>query len=189
MFLLRLVERDDRPDALYLVNESVKRISGFVAGNLLVSLVAFVASFAAFRLMGLDYALALAVWVAFTDLIPVLGAALGSVLVLVVAATQNTGLVIGSLVFLVLYQQFENYIVVPRVMKQTVDLSPAVVIVAFLAGGSLAGIIGALLALPITAVLKLVVMELIVEPRMRRVRAGTGSGPTPSTRRNRSRRV
>lgn len=182
-FALRLIGREDRPDALRVINESVDRISGFVAGNLFVSLVAFGASFVAFRLLGIEYALALAAWVGFTDLIPVVGALFGSLAVVIVSASQGTEMVVAAVIFLLLYQQFENYVIVPRVMKRTVDLSPPAVIVAFLAGGALAGIAGALLALPITAVLKLVFIHFVVEPRMERARVGLAASPTPTERR------
>ncbi len=182
-FLLRLVQREDRPDVLHVLNQSVDRISGFVAGNLLVSLVAFVVSFAAFQVIGLDYAVALAAWVGFTDVIPVVGVVLGSVAVLGVAATHGLEAFVASLAFIVLYQQLENYLVVPKIMRHTVDLSPPAVIVAFLAGGALAGVAGALLALPVTAILKLVFVEFVIEPRMGQMRSRIATGPTPWERR------
>lgn len=189
-FGLRLTAREDRPDVLRLINEAVDKISGFVAGNLVVSVVAFVVSFIAFRLMGLDFALALAAWVGFTDLIPVVGVILGSVVVLGFAAAQGgLELVIAALVFIIVYQQFENYVIVPRIMKRTVDLSPPTVVIAFLAGGALADITGALLALPVAAILKLVLVDFVLEPRMQRIRAEAASGPTPTARRGESPRI
>jgi predicted PurR-regulated permease PerM len=170
-WVLRLVRRDERPDLLRLVNESSERISGYILGNLTVSLVAGVVSFFGFWALGLDYPLVLALWVALTDLIPIVGAFIGAVPAVALAARQGLGLVVAVAVFLLLYQLFENYLVSPRVMTRAIDLSPAAVIVAVMVGGTLAGITGALLALPLAALVKIATEQYIISARLETIRS------------------
>jgi predicted PurR-regulated permease PerM len=123
------------------------------------------------------YALALAAWVAFTDVIPGVGALLGAAGVAAVAAFQGGPQVVGALVLLIVYQQVENYLIAPRVMNRAIDLNPATVILALLVGGSLAGLVGALLALPIAAMAKIVVFELLVPGRLESLRKAPVESP------------
>lgn len=181
-WVLRLVRRDERPDLLRLVNESSERISGYILGNLTVSLVAGVVTFFGFWAMGLDYPLVLALWVALTDLIPIVGAFIGAIPAVALAARHGLGLVVAVAVFLLLYQLFENYLVSPRVMTRAIDLSPAAVIVAVMVGGTLAGITGALLALPLAALVKVATEQYVISSRLETVRADAA---TPGSRRRR----
>lgn len=181
-WVLRLVRRDERPDLLRLVNESSERISGYILGNLTVSLVAGVVTFFGFWAMGLDYPLVLALWVALTDLIPIVGAFVGAIPAVALAARHGLGLVVAVAVFLLLYQLFENYLVSPRVMTRAIDLSPAAVIVAVMVGGTLAGITGALLALPLAALIKVATEQYVISSRLETVRADAA---TPGQRRRR----
>jgi predicted PurR-regulated permease PerM len=101
----------------------------------------------------------------------------------IVAAFVGPPQLVGALLLFIVYQQLENYVIAPRVMKRAVDMSPAGVIVALLIGGSLAGFVGALLSLPVAAVVKIVVRELYVSDRIEEVReADEQSSATPSTR-------
>lgn len=186
-WVLRLIRREERADVLRLVNESTERISGYILGNLTVSLVAGVVSFAAFRIMGLDYALVLALWVALTDLIPIVGAFVGAVPAVAVAAQQSLGEVVAVAAFLTAYQLFENYLVQPRVMTRAIDLSPAAVIIAVMIGGTLAGITGALLALPVAAMVKIAVEQYLISTRLDKVREDAATASLPRRRRTRSR--
>lgn len=182
-FLLRLLRREDRPEFLRMVNESVDKISGYIAGNLTVSVIATAISFAAFWLMELPFPLALALWVGITDLIPVVGAFLGAAPAVALAAGESTGLVVAVVIFIVVYQQVENYVIAPRVMKRAVDLSPPTVILALMIGGSLAGALGALLALPIAALVKIVVTDYVIVKRVEDVRTAALNGDRSTPRR------
>ena len=186
-WVLRLVRREERADLLRLVNESTERISGYILGNLTVSLVAGVASFAAFQLMGLDFPLALALGVALTDLIPIVGAFIGAVPAVAVAAQQGVGMVVAVAAFLTAYQLFENYVVQPRVMTRAIDLSPAAVIIAVMVGGTLAGVTGALLALPVAAMVKIGVEQYLISTRLDKVREDAATSSLPRRRRGHSR--
>jgi predicted PurR-regulated permease PerM len=165
----RLMKRDHRENFQRILEESTTRIGGYVMGNLVVSLIAGAVTVTGLLLLGVPYAVVLGVWVGIADLIPAVGAYLGAVPALVVAAFVGLPQFIGTLVLFVVYQQLENYLIAPRIMKHAVDLSPAAVIVALLVGGSLAGFVGALLSLPVAAVIKVVARELYVSDRIEEV--------------------
>jgi predicted PurR-regulated permease PerM len=185
-WVLRLVRHEERPDVLRLLNEASERISGYILGNLTVSVVAGVVSFFGFWALGLDYPLVLALWVALMDLVPIVGAFIGAVPALALAARHGLGLALAVAGFLTVYQLFENYLVSPRVMTRAIDLSPAAVIVAVMVGGTLAGVTGALLALPVAAMLKVAVEQYVISTRVERLRSEAVS-PSPRRRRGRSR--
>jgi predicted PurR-regulated permease PerM len=165
-----------------VVNEAVERVSGYVSGNIIVSVIAGVVTFAFLAIVGVPFAAALAMWVAIADLIPTVGATLGALACVGVAAFAGTFELIATIAFYVVYQQVENYLIVPRVMKKSVDLSPALVIVSVLIGGSLAGFAGALLALPVAAAAKVMIRDFWMRPRLAqlgvRTEASGEAGPT-----------
>ena len=149
-----------------VLDESLHKIGGNVSGNLLTSGIAGVASLLALVVFGIPFAVALAMWVAIADLIPAVGATLGAIPAVIVAFFSSALDGVAVLAFFIAYQQFENYYIVPRVMKNAVDLSPAAVIVSTLVGGSLAGFAGALLALPVAATVKVIVNDVWLQDRM-----------------------
>ena len=125
-------------------------VGGYVVGNLLISLIAGTTTFLVLTVLGVPFAVPLAVLMAAFDLIPLVGATIAGLIIGVVAAVDNfPGDLIAWAVFLLLYQQVENNIIQPQVYKRTVQLHPLVVIVAVLIGASLAGVLGALVAIPV----------------------------------------
>lgn len=187
---VRLLRPKHREDFLYVLNSSIDLIANYMVGNLVISVIAGVVSFIGFTLLDVDYALALAAWVAFTDIIPGVGALLGAAGVAAVVAFQGGPQLVAVLILLAVYQQVENYLIAPRVMNRAIDLNPATVIVALLVGGSLAGLVGALLALPIAATIKIILFELVVPGRIESLRAEVAETPRRPgrTRRNRGAR-
>jgi predicted PurR-regulated permease PerM len=162
-----LVSRKDHlADDTQTLKEALERVGGYVSGNIAVSIIAGVASFIALRIFGVPFAAALAMWVGIADLIPTVGATLGALAAVLVAFFSSIVDGIAITIFFVVYQQVENYVIVPRVMKKAVDLSPAMVIISVLIGGSLAGFAGALLALPIAAAAKVVLRDLWLRDRL-----------------------
>jgi predicted PurR-regulated permease PerM len=163
-----------------VVNEAIERVSGYVSGNIIVSVIAGIVTFIFLSIVGVPFAAALAMWVAIADLIPTVGATLGAIACVGVAAATGTFELIATIAFYVVYQQVENYVIVPRVMRKSVDVSPALVIVSVLIGGSLAGFAGALLALPVAAAAKVVIRDFWMKPRLARlgVEARREAGPT-----------
>lgn len=187
-WLVRLLRPRHREDFLGLLGESTDLMANFIVGNLVVSVIAGVVTWVGLTLIGVPYASALAAWVAITDLVPVLGALLGAAGVAAVAFVEAPDTFLWAMLLLVVYQQVENFLIAPKVMNRAVDLSPATVIIALMVGGSLAGLIGALLALPLAALIKIIVDGYIVQERVDKVRAEVANGDrTVRRRRGRSR--
>ena len=186
-WIFRLLRRDHREDFIYMINQSTELTSNYIVGNLTISLIAGVVAFAGFTVIGLPYAVALAAWVALTDLVPGFGALIGAVPVLIVAGMAGGEELLWAFLLLLAYQQFENYVLAPRIMKRAVDLSPPLVIVALLVGGTLAGIVGALLALPVAALIKILSSEFLIRPRVEAVRDENIAAVQPPKRKHRGR--
>jgi predicted PurR-regulated permease PerM len=134
--------------------------AGYVAGNLLISLVAGLTTYLALLILGVPFALPLAVLMAFLDLIPLVGATIGGAVILLVTLVADfpTATIVWVVVF-VLYQQAENNILQPIVYRRTVDVPPLVVIIAVLFGAALLGVLGALLAIPIAAAIQILLAD------------------------------
>ena len=158
---LKLVPKSRRERVKELADPILEKIGSYIAGNVTVSIIAGVISFIFFIIAGVPYPVALALWVAIADLIPLVGATLGMVPALVVAFFVSLPVGIATLVFFVIYQQLENYVIQPRVMTKAIDISPAAVLLAALIGGSLLGFVGALIALPFAAAVKLLAQEVV----------------------------
>lgn len=163
----RLVPASRRQRVQLLTDEVLTRIGGYVSGALAVGLIAGVTSYVFLSIAGVPYALALALFVAIFDLIPLVGATIAAVLVTLVGFTESVAVGIACIIFYVAYQQFENYVVYPRVMRRAVDVPAPLTVVAVLIGGALLGVIGALLAIPTAAALLLVIRQVTI-PRMDR---------------------
>jgi predicted PurR-regulated permease PerM len=162
-----LVNPKDRDRAERVTDRSIERIGGYVSGNLVTSFVCGVVSLVALLLFGVPFAFPLAMWAGLADLIPAVGSYLGAIPAIAVGLIVSPWIGLGVAVYFVLYQQFENYVIVPRVMKNAVNLSPAAVVIATLVGASLGGFAGALLALPVAATMKVMVFEVWLRDRMR----------------------
>ncbi|MGW4410842.1 AI-2E family transporter [Nonomuraea sp. NPDC004702] len=163
----RLIPRSRRDRARLLGDEILNRVGGYVAGNLIISLIAGVTTFVFLSIAGVPYALALAIIVALTDLIPLIGAFIGAGIATLVALFASLPVAIATLIFFVVYQQIENYLIAPKVMKSSVDVPAAATIVAALIGGALLGVVGALLAIPVAAAVQVIVNHVVL-PRQER---------------------
>ncbi|MEV8637066.1 AI-2E family transporter [Streptosporangium sp. NPDC051023] len=161
-YLFRLVPKSRRARSEALGDEILDGIGGYVAGNLLISVIAGVVTWLFLAVLNMQYALALALVVAVADLIPLVGATIGAALVTLVALLQSGTLGIACGIFFLVYQQVENYLIYPRVMKRSVDVTPAVTVIAALFGGTLMGIVGALLAIPVAAAIALIIREVVL---------------------------
>ncbi|MEA2446368.1 MAG: hypothetical protein QOK47_5, partial [Actinomycetota bacterium] len=129
---LRLVPASKRDRVKELADPILTKIGGYIAGNVVISVIAGILSFIFLLIAGVPFPVALALWVAIADLIPLVGATLGAVPAVLVAFFTSLPLGIAALIFFIVYQQFENYIVAPRVMTKAVDLSPAAVLLSAL---------------------------------------------------------
>jgi len=136
-----------------------RTVGGYVAGNLLISLIAGVASTIVLLVMGVPYAIALGLLVALLDLIPLAGAAIATILLSLIAFLHSVPAGIVVLVFFLVYQQIENHFLFPVVYSRTVQLSPLAVLIAVLIGAELAGILGALAAIPVAGTIQVVLLD------------------------------
>jgi predicted PurR-regulated permease PerM len=154
--IVRIFPARSRPQVSHAVNVTIDKVGAYMIGNLLISFIAGVTTYLVLELIGVPFALPLAVFVAVTDLIPLIGATLGAVVCTIVAiATSDLWPeVILTVIFFVAYQQLENYLIAPMVLRNTVDMSSIAVLLAALLGGSVLGLIGALMAIPVAAVVK-----------------------------------
>ena len=143
---------DERRWVARIGENFLRATGGYVRGNLAISLVAGIASYIVLKILGVPYAETLAVLVAILDIIPLVGATIGAVIVTIVGfATGTTVDGVVLIVFFVAYQQFENNVLQNVVYAKTLTLSPLVVFIAALIGATLAGIVGVLLAIPLAS--------------------------------------
>lgn len=138
-----------------------RTVGGYVTGNLAISLIAGVTSTIVLLALGVPYAFALGLIVALLDLIPLAGATIAAVIVTTVAFLDSTTAGIVVLVFMIVYQQLENHVIQPLVYGKTVQLSPLAVLIAVLIGAKLAGVIGALGAIPLAGAIQVIVLDVL----------------------------
>ena len=157
-----------------------RAVTGYMAGNLLISLIAGTVTYVTLRIIGVPFANVLAVWVGFADLIPLVGATLGAIPTVFVAFLHSTGAGIAVIIVYIVYQQIENHVLQPVVMSRTVKLNPLLVLLSVLVGVELAGFVGALLAIPAAGVIQVVVRDLWEERQVRlRALPSSGDNETP----------
>jgi predicted PurR-regulated permease PerM len=147
----------------FLGDEILRRVGGYVSGAVVVALCAGVSSFVFLEFAGLGkYAVALALVVAILDFIPLIGATIGASIVTVIGFATSLPIGIACIVFFLIYQQVENYVIYPRVMRSSVDVPGILTVIAVLIGGALAGPVGALIAIPSVAAAMLLVREVFI---------------------------
>jgi predicted PurR-regulated permease PerM len=136
-------------------------VGGYVTGNLFISVIAGVSSGLVLWIMDVPYALALGLLVALLDLVPLVGATIAAIVVTTVAflSTDSIWSGIVVLIFFIVYQQLENHLLQPLVYGRTVQLSPLIVLIAVLIGASLAGVLGALGAIPVAGAVQVLVVD------------------------------
>ena len=159
----RLAPASRRERVTYLGDQILRNIGGYVSGAFLVALAAGVSSLIFLFIVGLgEYAVALAFVVAVLDVIPMIGATLGAIVVTSIGFATDVRTGIACLVFYLVYQQFENYFIYPRVMSRSVDIPGSLIVIAALIGATLLGVVGALLAIPTAAAMLLILREVFL---------------------------
>src|ERR671912_2977682 len=159
-----------------LLSQSAGAISGYITGNLAISVICGVTTFIVLLLLGMPYAAPLALLVAVLDLVPLVGATLGGALLVIVGVFVEPWKAVVLLVFVLVYQQVESNFLQPMVYSQAVQLNGLVILIALLVGGQLLGIPGALLAIPVAEIIRIVVTELLA---YRRTRQATNEPAVP----------
>jgi predicted PurR-regulated permease PerM len=137
-----------------------KAVAGYMLGNIIISVLATVATWVVLSILGVPYAIALGFVVGFFDLIPLVGATLGAIVVAL--ATLTVGFPTATIVwiaFIIVWQRFEDYVVQPLVYGRALRVNPIVTIVSVLVGAELLGILGALLAIPTAAAIQIVLQD------------------------------
>jgi predicted PurR-regulated permease PerM len=135
-------------------------VTGYMAGNLVISVICGVLTFIALTVLGVPYAGVIAVFVAVADLIPLVGATIGAVVAVAVAFLHSVPAGIGTAVFFLVYQQLENHLLQPLILSRTVKINALAVLVSILVGVELAGILGALLAIPVAGIVQVLLRDL-----------------------------
>ncbi|MBJ7332228.1 MAG: AI-2E family transporter [Solirubrobacteraceae bacterium] len=163
MWVRKIIELQP-PERAEQVDRVLHRIAaavgGYFAGAIAVAFVAGIANFIAMTILGVPFAGPLAVMAGLASLIPMVGATIAAVLIgLVTLFTDFPTTTIIWVIWAILYQQFENHLIQPQIQKRTVNVSPFITIVAVLLGGTLLGILGALLAIPIAASIQILIGE------------------------------
>ncbi len=162
---LRLFPRRSRDRAAEVSREITLKVSAWLGGQLLLGTIIGITSAIGLWLLGIPYFYVLALISAIGELIPVVGPILAAIPAIAVAGTVSMQKVVLVIVFFVVQQQFENHVLVPKVMERQVGISPVTVILALLIGGKLLGILGAILAVPTAAILQVVISELTTQER------------------------
>jgi predicted PurR-regulated permease PerM len=140
--------------------DCARSITGYLSGNLLISVICGVLTYIVLKVFGVPFAGLIALFVAIMDLVPLVGATLGAIVAAVAGFVHSVPAGIAVVVFFVVYQQLENHLLQPLIFARTVKLNPLTVIVAILLAAELAGILGALLAIPVASMIQVVVRDL-----------------------------
>jgi predicted PurR-regulated permease PerM len=161
--LYRLAPQSRRDRVTKLGDRVLGSIGGYVSGAFIVATCAGMSSLIFLFIVGLgEYAVALAFVVALLDVIPMIGATIGAVIVTAIGFATDVKIGLACLIFYLVYQQIENYVIYPRVMSKSVDIPGAVTVIAALVGAALLGVVGALLAIPTAAAILMLTREVFI---------------------------
>lgn len=156
-FVLGLLPRRQRQPMLQLARRVDRVLGAWIRGQMLVSLVVFVLSFVGLMLVGMDFALVLGIFSGITNFIPYFGPILGAIPGVALALLQSPYTALKVAVVYTLVQQLESGVISPQIMGHSIGLPPLVIIIALLAGGQFGGIVGMIFAVPVAAILKVII--------------------------------
>jgi predicted PurR-regulated permease PerM len=160
----RLAPASRRERVTRLGDQVLRSVGGYVSGAFVVAMCAGISSLVFLFIVGLgEYAVALAFVVALLDVIPMIGATIGAVIVTAIGFATDPKIGLACLIFYLVYQQLENYVIYPRVMSRSVDIPGAVTVIAALVGAALLGVVGALLAIPTAAAILMLTREIVIK--------------------------
>ncbi|MBF4764948.1 AI-2E family transporter [Nocardioides islandensis] len=161
--IYRLAPASRRDRVSKLGDRVVASVGGYVSGAVVVAACAGITSLIFLFSVGLgQYAVALAFVVLLLDVIPMIGATIGAVIVSAIGFATDYRIGLACVIFYVIYQQVENYVIYPRVMSRSVDIPGAATVIAALVGAGLLGVVGALLAIPTAAALLMITREVFI---------------------------
>jgi predicted PurR-regulated permease PerM len=165
LFTYRLIPHSRRPRAILIGDEIFAKVGGYMLGSFITAVIAGFGTYLWLLAWGVPYPLLLGTFVAFLDLIPVIGSTVGGIVVSLVALTVSLPVALATLGFYVFYRLAEDYLIVPRIQGRTVELPAVVSLIAVLIGGVLLGIVGVLVAIPVAAAIRLLLQE-VAFPRL-----------------------
>ena len=140
--------------------DCARSITGYISGNLLISIICGVLTYVVLLVFGVQFAVLIAVFVAVIDLVPMVGATIGAAVGVLAAFVHSVPAGIAVIIFFVVYQQLENHLLQPVIYARTVKLNPLTVIIAILVAAELAGIVGALLAIPVASMIQVIMRDM-----------------------------
>jgi predicted PurR-regulated permease PerM len=143
-----------------VARDCARAVTGYVTGNLLISLIAASVTYLALFVFGVPFRFLLALWVAFTDLLPLIGATLGAIPTIVIALLHSTTAGVGMAIVYFVYQQLENNVLSVVIMSKTININQLLALVSVLVGAELFGVVGALLGLPAAGIIQVIVRDL-----------------------------
>ena len=162
---MAMIPAESRARLAGTLQKGAKRMQGWLYGQMILMLVLGSASALVFGLLGIRYFYALAVFAGLANFIPILGPIATVVIAGLIAALDSWAKVLGVVIFYLVYQQIENAYLTPRIMRAAVDLPGITVIVALAIGGELAGLLGAIVAVPTAALIATVVREYLMDQK------------------------
>jgi len=157
--ILKVLPEQHRDRIRRVSVDAARSISGYMFGNVVISIIAGISAYLFLRIAGVPYPEVLALWVAFADLIPLVGATLGAIPAIAVAFLHSTPAGIATIIFFIVYQQFENNVLQVTVMSRTVNVNPLGVMISVLVGVEVFGLLGALLAIPVAGMIQVVAKD------------------------------
>jgi predicted PurR-regulated permease PerM len=145
---------------MQLVNRMQGKIGLWIRGQLILSLIIFSLTFLGLSILGVNYALVLALIAGLTEFVPYLGPTIAAIPAIFLAFTQSPMLALFVLALYYIIQMVENHIIVPKLMQKVVGLNPVISIMVLLVGFKLAGILGAILAIPVVTIASVFLKDL-----------------------------
>jgi predicted PurR-regulated permease PerM len=163
-----LLPPESQPRWRRVGHDVYKQVGGYVTGNLAISVIAGTLTTVVLLILGVPYPVALGLIVALLDLVPLAGATIAAIIIGAVAFLHTIVAGIVVVVFFIIYQQVENHVLQPLVYRRTVALSPLVILISILIGAEVAGVLGALAAIPVAGAIQVLIVDFL---RARRERA------------------
>jgi predicted PurR-regulated permease PerM len=158
--LYRFAPASRRPRTILIGDRIFAKVGTYMIGNIVVSIIAGIATFIWLMIFDIPYPLLLAILVALLDLIP-FGSTVAGILVAAVALTVSLPVAIATLAFYLVFRLAEDYLLVPKIVGKAVEVPAVATLVAVLVGGALLGLVGALVAIPVAAAIQLLVQEVL----------------------------
>ena len=178
-WVMRFVAPADRPALDGLLRKAAVRLGAYVRGQLLIMLVTGVGSFVGLTLIGIPFALPLGIFAFLTEAIPIAGPIIAGILMIIVGFTQSPLQGVLALALVAIIQQAESLVLVPVIQGRLISISPVVALLAVLAGSAIGGIPGAILAIPVVAIVMVVIDDVILPWRRRDIGDEPDPAPVP----------